>query len=284
MPAWARLPRSIPRVEAVALPWLPRWPHADPRAWLARFAPTRRSLAVGLGVLALALGAYLVARETSLFAIDRIEVQGGSPRVDAEVRRALVSLVGTPLVGLDGSALLEKVDALPAVVGASYDRAFPHTLRITVVPERPGAVLRRGPESWLVSTSGRVMEPLLPSARALPRLPRVWIATSTPVRTGVEVPGAGTSIAARAAGLAGAFGARVVAASYSDGALVFQLRSGLQLLLGDAGEIRLKLAVAERVLAMLPPGSTYLDVSNPGRPVSGTGSPLLLQDQTSSRG
>jgi cell division protein FtsQ len=257
-------------------------PQLRPRAWLAHIAPTRRSLAVGLGILAVALGGYLVARETPLFAIDRIEVHGGSPRVAAQVRKSLASLVGRPLVGLDGSAVLRKVDALPTVVTASYDRAFPHTLRITVVPERPAAVLRRGPDSWLVSMRGRVIEPL--SSTALPRLPRVWISTRTPVRLGVDLTAAGTARAAHAVGLAGAFGARVASASYTDGVLIFHLRSGLELLFGSGSDIRLKVAVARRVLAMLPAGSTFLDVSSPGRPVSGYGSPPSFSSGSSSRG
>jgi cell division protein FtsQ len=252
------------------------------QAWLARFAPTRRSLAIGFGVLAFALGAYLVARETPLFAIDRIEVHGGSGPVARQVRQALASLAGEPLVGLDGSAVLTKVDALPTVERASYDRAFPHTLRITVVPERPAAVLRRGSESWLVSTRGRVME-RLPSG-ALPRLPRIWVSTRTTVQLGTEPAAVGTAVAARAVGLAGTFRARVASASYSGGSLVFHLRSGVQLLLGDGGDIKLKVAVAERVLALLPSGSTFLDVSNPGRPVSGIGSPGTSTPEGSGRG
>ncbi|HZC74760.1 MAG TPA: FtsQ-type POTRA domain-containing protein, partial [Gaiellaceae bacterium] len=141
--------------------------------------PTRRSLVVGLGVLAVALGGYLVARETPLFAIQRVEVHGGSPQVARQARQALASLVGAPLVGLDGSAVLRKLDALPTVVSASYDRDFPHTLRITVVAERPAAVLRSGPDSWLVSLRGRVIE-RLPS-QALPRVARIWVSTRTPV-------------------------------------------------------------------------------------------------------
>ena len=65
---------------------------------------------------------------------------------------------------------------------------------------------------------------------------------------------------------------------------MFHLRSGLELLLGDGGDIKLKVAVAERVLAVLPSGSTYLDVSVPGRPVSGFGSPSPTALQSSSRG
>lgn len=282
MPGRARLARSIARVEARALPWRPTLPEVHPRAWLARIAPTRRSLAVGFGLLAVALGGYLIARETSLFAIDRIEVQGASPRVTAQVRQSLASLVGRPLVGLDGSAVLSRVDALPTVVSASYDRAFPHTLSITVVPERPAAVLRRGPDSWLVSRRGRVMAPL--SSTALPRLPRVWISNRTPVRVGAELTVAGAATAAHAVGFAGAFARRIASASYADGELVLRLKSGLELLLGNGGDIKLKIAVAARVLPMLPAGSTFLDVGSPGRPVSGYGSPPSFAPATSSRG
>jgi cell division protein FtsQ len=274
MPARARIARSITRVDIHALPSRLSLPAVDPRAWLARFAPTRRSLAVGFGLLAVALGGYLLARETSFFAIDRIEVRGGSPQVGRQVQAALASLAGRPLVGLDGSAVLAKVDALPTVVSASYDRAFPHTLRITVVPEQPAAVLRRGPDSWLVSMRGRVMERL--PAAAVPRLPRIWISTRTPVRTGAELKAAGAAAAARAVGLAGAFASRIDSASVANGTLVFHLRSGVALLLGDGSDIKLKVAVATRVLAILPAGSTFLDVSSPGRPVSGIGSPPTL--------
>ena len=264
-------------------PWHVAWPQVHPRTWLARLAPTRRSLLIGLGILAFALGGYLLARETPLFAIDRIEVHGGgSGPVASQVRQALASFSGRPLVGLDGSAVLRNVEALPTVVSASYDRDFPHTLRITVVPEQPAAVLRRGPDSWLVSVRGRVME-RLPSS-AVPRLPRIWVSTHTPVRTGGEVPGAGAATAAHAAGLAGAFAPRIASVSYTAGALVFRLRSRLQLLLGDAGDVKLKVAVARRVLTMLPSGATFLDLSVPGRPVSGTGSPDILVPASSSRG
>lgn len=282
MPVRARFSRSIARVEALAPAWRPGLPHVDPRAWLVRVAPTRRSLLIGCALLGIASGGYLIARETPLFAIDRVDVHGGSPRVAGQVRQALGSLVGTPLVGLDGSAVLRKVDALPTVVSASYDRNFPHTLSVTVVPERPAAVLRSGPDSWLVSMRGRVMARL--RSHALPRAPRIWVTARTPVRIGAELTAAGAAASAHAVGLAGHFGARVASASYTNGTLVFRLYSGLVLVLGDGGDIKLKVAVAARLLAKLPAGSNFLDVSIPGRPVSGYGSPPSLTPKSSSRG
>jgi cell division protein FtsQ len=272
----------VARAEAAVLPWRMRWPEVRPRAWLKRFVPTRRSLSVGLALVAFALCAYVLARESSLFAITRIDVEGGSPSVAAQVRRALDSQVGKPLVGLDGAAVLRSVEALPTVVRASYDRAFPHTLRIAIVPERPAAVLRSGADSWLVSIRGRVMARL--SFRAGPSLPRVWVPAHTPVRVGSMLAGAQARIAVRAAGLAGAFAPRIATATYSQGTLVFHLRSGLELLLGAAGDVKLKVAVAAWALGSVPSGSTFLDVSVPGRAVSGAGAPLPDLLKSSSRG
>lgn len=286
MPDEARSPRLEARAEAAALPRRIRWPELHPRAWLVQLSPSRRSVAVGLGILAFALGAYFLARETSLFAVSQVEVEGGSPQIAARVRQVLAPVMGASLVGLDGTDVLRKVDALPTVVRASYDRAFPHTLRISVVPERPAAVLRRGPDSWLVSVRARVMERL--PVRALPNLPRIWVGARTPVRIGAELGGGGVGAAARAVGLAGAFNARITSASYTTGSLVFHLRSGLELLLGEAADVRLKVAVAERALPVLPGGTTFLDLSVPGRPVSGTGPPAAFPttnaQQGSSRG
>jgi hypothetical protein len=91
-------------------------------------------------------------------------------------------------------------------------------------------------------------------------------------------------VAVRAVGLAGAFAPRVATATYSGGTLVFHLRSGLEVVLGAAADVKLKVAVAERALAVLPSGSTFLDVSVPGRAVSGAGSSVADVLQGSSRG
>ena len=46
------------------------------------------------------------------------------------------------------------------VAAASFDRSFPHTLEIAVVPEVPVAVLRQGSSSWLAAAGGRVVAEL----------------------------------------------------------------------------------------------------------------------------
>jgi cell division protein FtsQ len=234
--------------------------------------PSRRSLALGVGLLALAAGLYAAARETSTFAVRTVDVRGGTPAVRAQVERALAPLLGTSLLALDGGRLERRVDALPTVVSSAYDRAFPHTLRVTIVPEQPVAVLHKGRETWLVSARGRVIARIAPHTRF--DLARIWVPTAVPVAAGAFLPGDRGGVAARATALAAGFPARIATVGYAHGELTFALRSGLELRLGEPNDLRLKLAVARRALALLPLGTSYLDVAVPGRPVAGTNSQL----------
>ena len=168
-----------PRARAkAAAAELPRRRRIDVR----RLLPSGHSLLVGFSLLALGVASYGVARETGLFAIQRIEVRGAPPDVSARVAAALEPLEGTSLVGLRATDLDRKIVGLPDVIGVTHDRAFPHTLRVYVVPERALLVLRRGEESWLVSARARVVRPL--ERRALPLLPRIWVPRDVEVAAG----------------------------------------------------------------------------------------------------
>jgi cell division protein FtsQ len=258
------------RAAAVALP---RTQQGSRLSVLARFAPSRRSLLVGAALIAVAAGAYTVARQTSAFAIGRFDVKGAPADVQQQVRRALAPLSGTNLLALDGAALARRAESLPTVASVRFDRAFPHTLRIFVVPEVPVAVLHRGNETWLVSARGRVVK-RVPTG-TYPALARVWVPRKADVAVGAFLAPLAGGTPARTLALAARFPAHIATASLAHGELVFRLRSGLELRLGDPTDVRLKLAIARRALARLPPGATYVDVSVPERPVAGIDNPQL---------
>jgi cell division septal protein FtsQ len=239
-------------------------PHAPPRV---RVRLKKRALAVVVAIPVVGAGAYLAARETSMFAIRTVDVAGGTPALQEQVRAAAAPFLGRSLVGLDRAALERRLDGLPWVVSSRFDRAFPHTLRVSVVPERPVAVLRRGTQSWLVSARGRALARIRNGAR--PGLPRVWVPTAVQVSAGAFLAPAEGGAAARALALASVLPVRVATAALTHGELTLRLRSGLELRVGEPVDVRLKLAVARRALVVLPPGSTYLDVSLPQRPVAG---------------
>jgi cell division protein FtsQ len=231
-------------------------------------AARRRLLAIAIALPVVAVGAYFAARETSTFAVRTISVTGGTPALQAQVRRTLAPLVGRSLLGLNGAALERDVDALPAVLSASYDRAFPHTLRVRVVPEVPVAVLHRGRQTWLVSARGRAIAQIKAGTRL--GLPRIWVPTAAQVAPGAILADDDGGTAARVLALAAGFPARFTTVTFAHGELTMRLRLGVELRLGDPVDVRLKLAIARRALRVLPAGSTYLDVAVPQRPVAGS--------------
>jgi cell division protein FtsQ len=229
--------------------------------------PSFRSLLLG-ALLVLAAGAvYLVARETSLFEVRSIDVRGASPELAGEVRAALAPIAGSSLVVFDSGAASRRLAGLPDVAAASFDRDFPHTLRVFVRPERAVAVARQGSDAWLVSARARVLRQL--AAKPYPALPRLWLPGSTDVASGQTLAGSAAQ-AARVLGAAGALRlpgvVRTVRAG--DAELTLVLASGLEVRLGDPSSLALKLAVARRIVPRAQ-GACYVDVSVPGRSVAG---------------
>jgi cell division protein FtsQ len=255
-----------------------------PNAWrplpeLRRLLPSRRSAAIAAAVVLGAVGAYAGARFTSVFAVRTVDVRGGTPVVRAEVRAALADIVGRSLMRVDGATVAERLVGIPDVRSFTYDRAFPHTLRVTVRRELPVLVVRRvpGSDALLVAASGKVLREL-PHPR-LSRLPRLWVKKDVSVAVGQPLPpllhAAATALASvRDAGLPGG----VASVRVGDDDLTLILGGGLEVRLGDSADVPLKLAIARRILqatGAAAGGTGYVDVSVPNRPVVSTNSQVV---------
>jgi cell division protein FtsQ len=230
--------------------------------------PSRRSLAVGVALAVLAGGAYALALETSIFAVQRVEIVGGSPRAQAEVRAALAGEIGRSLLRVSAAEIDRRIAASPDVISVSFDRAFPHTLRVVVRPERPVLLLRRGAGAWVISARGRVLRQ--ESNPRLSSLPRVWVPGATTVAVNaILAPDSGRTAATALAPLSASLLQQVRLVRSDVNELTLVLRTGLEIRLGNIQEVRLKLAIARHVLDAIGPGVTqgYLDVSVPERPV-----------------
>ena len=238
---------------------------------LGQLIPSFRSLGIGVLLAVLAALAYVGARETSVFAVQTVDVRGGTPVLRAEVRAALADVVGTSLLKVGGTTVGSRVAPISGVRSFTFDRSFPHTLRVVVKRELPVLVVRQvpGKEAFLVAASGRVIK-VLPHPR-LSHLPRLWVKKDVPVTVGAPLPpslagAAGALSALRGAGLPGG----VSTVSVAKDALTLRLSHGLEVRLGDTGDLRLKLAIARRILRLTGAaagGQGYLDVSLPQRPV-----------------
>ena len=242
---------------------------------LLRVLPSGRALLVATALVLIAAGLYGVARETTMFAVRAVDVQGAPPALAAQVRAALRPVAGTNLLALKARDVVPRVENLPAIRSATYDRDFPHTLRVRIVPEVPVAVLRSGAASWLISARARVIS--LVDSGTFRVVPRIWLPTGFDVQAGAFLTG-DAAVAARAllAFVRAGFADGVTWARIRQGELTLGTRSGLELRLGAPADLLLKIAIVKSISPTLTRpsagGPTYLDVSVPERPVAGTNS------------
>src|SRR6476620_6760804 len=83
---------------------------------LTRRLPSARSLAVGIGLFAAAVGLYVAARETSMFALRDVKVAGGSPDLQQQVRDALGPELGRSLVAIGAGDVEARLAQVPGVL------------------------------------------------------------------------------------------------------------------------------------------------------------------------
>jgi len=204
-----------------------------------------------------------------------VAVTGATPKVDALVRTAVADdVTGKSLLKVDASSLAAQIEAIPDVKSASVDRAFPHTVAVSIVMERPAALVRAGKASYVVSVDGRVLRVV---KKAGPRMPRLVLPpTSQPV-PGHTVDSAEMRSALHVLAVAPhrfpASIAKLKKVVASPGGVVAVFGHGLQVRLGTAGSLDLKLHVAARVLVRMGDSIrrsvAYVDVSAPARPAIG---------------
>jgi cell division protein FtsQ len=236
--------------------------------------PSGRTIALLFAALGVALGLYMLALKSSLFAIEKVEIKGATPALSRQINSVVKPLRGRSLVGLDRAGVEQEILAIPEVRAARVDRAFPNTLRVIVAREHPIAVLRRGRDAWVIAASGRVVRPLRRGRGQ--DLPRVWVPATVAVTVGEPLADSGvnTALGVLTALRSSKHSLRPTSVLAHDGDLTLTLGSNTELRFGDSSHAALKLAVAEKILPdILPPsvGSiAYLDVSSPDRPVGGT--------------
>lgn len=215
--------------------------------------------------------AYVAARTTPLFAVKRVEVRGAPPQAAAEIESAAARFLGTSLVALDGDDLIRRVESLPTVVSADYDRAFPHTLTIFVEAERPVAVVSQRGTRWVVSERGRVMSRT--DAGDLQAYPRIELGGVRPPELGETLTDPAVRVPLGALARVGKrFPVRIHTAALAEGAVTLTLEDETEVRLGEPIDLEVKLAAAASVLEALSKAEradlTYLDVSLPERPVA----------------
>ena len=245
-------------------------------------AQGRRRLMILLAVLGTlgVLGGYKLLEMSSAFAVDHVAVTGAPPGLRTAIESAVSSTAdGHSLLTVDRGAIEQRLDQMPYVKSVSIDRAFPHTLGVSVQVEHPAIAVEIAKTAYLVAPDGRVLE-----SRSTPptHLPIVQLPTGTTLLVGrgsgdVNVEAALSVLRQASPDFVQLIG-RITEQQPHDGLITAVVGRRLKLRLGTPDQLPLKLAVVERVMRRITRAQraevAYIDVSAPGRPAYGLRSTL----------
>lgn len=233
-----------------------------------QLTPRMRRRLVALAVACLVLSGlyHFWLRDSSLVAVDKVQVTGLTSSDAASVRLAITREARTmTTLHVDHDALDSAVERFPVVRGLEVSPDFPHGLRVHVIEYQPAAIA--------VSDSGRVPVAgdgtILRGIKAKGNLPTIAVDGAV---GGDSLTDATARDAAAVAGFAPAvLRSRIEnVQKRTDDGYVAELRDGPELLFGSARQLRAKWAAATRVLADLEArGASYVDLRIPGRPAVG---------------
>ena len=230
--------------------------------------PGLRALGAVLALLALAAGAWMWLRTSSLVAVKRVAIVGVSGRDARQIRGALTAAAhNMTTLDVKMSALRTAVAPYPVVKRLHVSTDFPHRMRIVVSEQQPVAMISAPGVRVAVSSDGT----LLRGTSVGGSLPTISLPVSP---GGAHVSGAALQVVQLLAAAPYQLLAKVGQASEGSAhGLEAQLRNGPNLYFGSDGDLGAKWAAAAAVLADSgSAGADYIDVTVASRPAAGAGS------------
>jgi cell division protein FtsQ len=224
-----------------------------------------RVIAAAAAVLLLLGGAWLWLRDSSLVAVEKVTITGVSGPNAGQIRGVLTRAArNMTTLNVRTGQLRLAVAPYPVVKDIHVSTQFPHGLRIRVVEQLPVAALEAGGRSIAAAGDGTVLHDVSTASLpviAVPVLPGGSEITERPALDALAV----LSVSPRR------ILARIAQVSTQPvHGLVVALHSGPSIYFGDGSDLAAKWIAATEVLAdPSSAGATYVDVTDPARPVAG---------------
>jgi cell division protein FtsQ len=240
-------------------------------AFLRRRRRLRLGLLAALVAAPLLVGGWLWLRDSSLVAVERVQISGVRGPEAREIEAALGSTaLRMSTLDMHPGALTAAVAPYRVVREVRASASFPHGLRIRVVEQLPVAALTVAGGRTAVAADGVVLGPALLSS-SLPLLGAGLSAANAPQLLGQRVHGGSLLESLTLLGAAPAPLARAVARVFvGPQGVTAAMRNGLLVYLGDATRAHAKWLSLARVLAdQGSAGASYVDVRLPERPAAG---------------
>ena len=171
------------------------------------------------------------ATRTPLFEMRTLHVSGNRHLTDAEVARLAGLSRSTNVLWLRGDAIAHRIERNPWVLRARVTRSLPGTVSVSIQERRPVAMVESGRSLLLVSGDGVV----LGQARTSARLPVIHF-SGVRLAAGARLPGTHPELVVARSLPATVRGRVQRITAPNHGGLTLILRSGVQVLYGDATE------------------------------------------------
>lgn len=236
----------------------------------------RRAPFAAAAVLIALAGAYLLLRDSSVFEVRDVAVQGASGPDAPKVEQALKSAArDMTTLNVDAGELRDAARQYPTVKDVVVDRDLPHGVTLTVREKRPVAVIDHNGRKVPLAADGRLLQGATPPDD-LPQLSleRV-VGTQVTDKRGRQlvelVAAAPTALRRRA----------LTAQITGEHGLTLKMDEGPDLYFGTPSDLQAKWKAASRVLAdPTAEGATYVDVRVPERAAAGGLTPLTDPEAT----
>ncbi len=148
------------------------------RATRPRLARRRRwPLLLAVGLIAALLAAAVIVWFTPVLGLRKITVSGVTGELADQVRAAVDTPAGTPLMRVDLAAAVVRVQAVAPIASARVVRAWPNGLTVTVKQRVPVARTSANGAVWLMDASGLPYVKFGPGVPVPAGLPTVELAT-----------------------------------------------------------------------------------------------------------
>ena len=234
-----------------------------------------------LGLLLVAAITLFALRDSSVFSIDGVEVAPTEHVTESDIQNLVKVPAGSTLLNVDTASIEEALKKDPWIASVSFERVFPHTLRIVIHEQAVDAlvVMSSGSIAWYLGDGGSWIQPTsvtaaedqsvddaaLESAMAEGCL----LITDVPATVAPEagLPATDASLLAVQKfreGFSEDFASQVVSYSApSEDNISCTLESGVEVLLGSPTDIATKQAFVEKIIEKNPGTLLFINVRVP---------------------
>lgn len=234
-----------------------------------------------LGVLLVAALALFALRDSSVFSIDAVEVAPTEHVSEADIQNLVKVPAGSTLLNVDTASITEELKKDPWIASVSFERVFPHTLRITIQEQEVDAlvVMSSGSIAWYLGSAGTWIQPTSVSSSDSQSIEDVALeraisegcllitdvpATVSPKAGSVATDESLLAVEKFREGFSDDFASQVVSYSApSEDNISCTLSSGVEVLLGSPTDIETKQAFIERIVEANPGTLLFINVRVP---------------------